>query len=465
MKKKLIQINNLNRYRNLFLLLKNSTLLTMPSVAGILLALFAIPIHLQLNGKVDYGNYIFFHFIIFFGLLLNFGINKIVTIEIAKNKNVSKIIKQSINLSFYISLIILLIGIISSYFLENIFYYSSITIGLCITVLYLTLEGILQGLKRFKSLSIVNFIFYTISLNIPSISLLYENNSFEKLIIFSLIIKIFAVLICISCLKNYVKKKVIANYSFFLKLKKYSKWYLLFNLNIQIFDILDKYLIKIFLGPAALAIYSIPFQLAGKITTFSKSISAVLLPEIAFGNQKEKINFNQSINFYTLIIPILLLLTFPVLEKFLSIWLRDQFSSQILDLTKIFIIIAWLAGISHILITYFEGKEKIKYNTLLELYLVIPFLIILLITLFKFKNLIYISFILLAKEIVLLLFRSQKIAKKINNIFAVYTIIIIVTINLIISLINDKYFIYSYIILFIFCTFIFFREYNKREFK
>ena len=121
-------------------------------------------------------------------------------------------------------------------------------------------------------------------------------------------------------------KKVIANYSFFLKLKKYSKWYLLFNLNIQIFDILDKYLIKIFLGPAALAIYSIPFQLAGKITTFSKSISAVLLPEIAFGNQKEKINFNQSINFYTLIVPILLLLTFPVLEKFLSIWLRDQFS-------------------------------------------------------------------------------------------------------------------------------------------
>ena len=142
MKKKLIQVNNLNRYRHLFLLLKNSTLLTMPSLAGILLALFAIPIHLQLNGKVDYGNYIFFHFIIFFGLLLNLGINKIITIEISKNKNVSIIIKQSINLSVYISIIILLIGVIASYFLENIFYYSSITFGLCITVLYLTLEGI-----------------------------------------------------------------------------------------------------------------------------------------------------------------------------------------------------------------------------------------------------------------------------------------------------------------------------------
>ncbi len=88
MKKKLIKISSSNKYKNLFLLLKNSALLTMPSVIGILLALIAIPVHLQVNGKVDYGNYIFFHFIIFFGLLLNFGINKIVTIEIAKDKNI-----------------------------------------------------------------------------------------------------------------------------------------------------------------------------------------------------------------------------------------------------------------------------------------------------------------------------------------------------------------------------------------
>ena len=106
MKKKLTQISKSNKYKNLFLIIKNSTLLTMPSIFGILLALFAIPIHLQLNGKVDYGNYIFFHFIIFFGLLLNFGINKIVAIEIAKNKQTTKIIYQSLKLSIYLFFII-----------------------------------------------------------------------------------------------------------------------------------------------------------------------------------------------------------------------------------------------------------------------------------------------------------------------------------------------------------------------
>ena len=463
MKKKLIKTYHSNKYEQFFSLLKNSTLLSIPSVIGILLALIAIPIHLQVNGKADYGNYIFFHFIIFFGLLLNFGINKIVAIEIAKNKDVSKIIKQSIYISLYLSVIIFISGIILSYFSKNFHYFSIITFGICITVLYLTLDGILQGLKKFKSLSLSNFIFYTISLNIPSISLIHKISSFEKLIIFSIIIKIFAVLLCIGSLKTHVKKNIESNYNFFDKLKKYSKWYLLFNLNIQVFDILDKYLIKIFIGPAALAVYSIPYQLAGKITIFSKSISAVLLPEISYGKQKDKISFNQSINFFTLIIPILLFLIFPILENFLSFWLKDQFSQQILDLTKIFIIVAWLSGISHILITYFEGKKKIKYNTLLELYLIIPFLMVLLIVLIKFKNLIYIATILFAKEIILLLVRSQKIKNKINNIFIIYSVIIIVVINLIISLKYDTYFFYSYVVLFIYSAVIFFKKYNKRK--
>jgi hypothetical protein len=188
-----------------------------------------------------------------------------------------------------------------------------------------------------------------------------------------------------------------------------------------------------------------------------------LLPEISYGNKKDKINFNQSINFYTLIIPILLLLVFPFLENFLNIWLKDQFSKKILDLTKIFIIVAWLSGISHILIAYFEGKKKIKYNTILELYLIIPFLIILFIVLLKFENLIYVSLVLFTKEIILLLFRSQKIKKKINNLITVYFIIIMVTINLIVSLKYDIYFLYSYLALAIFNTVIFYKEYNKRK--
>ena len=120
-------------------------------------------------------------------------------------------------------------------------------------------------------------------------------------------------------------------------------------------------------------------------------------------------------------------------------------------------------SISHILITYFEGKKKIKYNTLLELYLIIPFSTVLLFVLFKFENLIYISTILFAKEIILLFFRSQKIKNKINNLFRMYLIIIIVAVNLLISLKYDAYFLYSFLILFIYSIVVFFKEYYKKE--
>ncbi len=161
--------------------------------------------------------------------------------------------------------------------------------------------------------------------------------------------------------------------------------------------------------------------------------------------------------------PILLLLIFPILENLLSIWLKNQYSEKILDLTKIFIIIAWLSGISHILITYFEGKKQIKYNTLLELYFIFPFIIVLLIILLKFENLIYISAVIFAKEIILLLFRSQKIKTKIENLYTIYSLIIMVSINLIISIKYEIYFIYSYLILFFFSAVIFYREYNKKK--
>ena len=325
-----------NKINKLFNLLKYSTILSLPSFLGIVFAIIAIPVHLQINGKSDYGNYIFFHFIISFGLLLNIGINKIVAVELAKRKFVVEIIKQSLKLSLNIIFIITIISVMSCFIFEKYYNIFTIGIGLSITVIYLTLDGILQGFKKFKLLSIVNFIFYTLSLNIPSICLILDNTlDFENLIIFSIFLKIFSIITILIYIKKFYKIEYNKNskYNFITKFKKYSKWYSLHMLNLQIFDFMDKYLIKIFIGPVALAIYSIPYQLAGKLTILSKSISAVLLPEISYSN--EKVNFNHSLNIFTFIIPLFILIIFPFLDEVLVLWLKDQYSIEILYLTKI----------------------------------------------------------------------------------------------------------------------------------
>ena len=330
-----------------------------------------------------------------------------------------------------------------------------IGIGLSVTVVYLTLEGILQGFKNFKLLSIVNFVFYTLSLNIPSIFLLINNTlDFKDLIKFSIFLKLFSILIILFYLKKFFKSNYKENskYNFTLKFKKYSKWYSLHLLNIQIFDFMDKYLIKFFMGPVALAIYSIPYQLAGKLTILSKSISAVLLPEISYNNEKG--SFNHSLNAFTFIIPIFILVTFPFLDRILFFWLQDQYSEKILELTKIFLIVSWISGISHILISFFEGKKKIKFNTILEIYFLVPFLLALSYILFEFKNLILISFVLLLKECMLIIFRTNKIKKNIYFVYSIYLNIIIVLINLVVNMYYNQYFLYSFIMLILFNSFL-----------
>ena len=58
-----------------------------------------------------------------------------------------------------------------------------------------------------------------------------------------------------------------------INLKNNSRWLTLNNLLIQFYDLSDKYLVKIFLGPVAIATYSIPQQLTGKLSIFSKKLS------------------------------------------------------------------------------------------------------------------------------------------------------------------------------------------------
>ena len=90
----------------------------------------------------------------------------------------------------------------------------------------------------------------------------------------------------------------------FLKLKKNSKWLTLNNVLIQFYDLFDKYLVKIFLGPIAIATYSIPQQLTGKLSILSKGFSAYLLTNLSRKNYDNKV-FNYALEIFLKIIPIL----------------------------------------------------------------------------------------------------------------------------------------------------------------
>ena len=440
------QINKAN-----FLLLSQSSILMLPSFLGFFLAFISIPIHLQIAGKEDYGNFLFFHFIFSIGLLLNGGLNKITLIEIAKKSHRNNFINQSLIITFTISLFFLFIFFLASIFL-NFFNLNTIItlIGISITIMYFTLEGILQGAGHFKYLSFFNFIFFSLSLNFPSIFLIFNKNlNFIDLIAFSLLIKFF----CIIFMFFLINKKIVftsykvKKFNIILELRKYSLWYFMHLINNQIYDFIDKYLIKFFLGPAALALYSISNQITGKLAVVSKSLSAALLPKIS-NNKKFDINFIISLKLFIFLLPIPLIFFFYIIEDFLIWWLKTSFETSLVTLTKIFLIISWLSCISHILITYFEGKKIIKINTLLEIKFSVIFILIVLVASMQ-KQLILISVVLLFKELILFYLRLNRVSINENLKKSFIISIIFVLFNLCFAIFNKDLMIIFYILIII----------------
>lgn len=407
----------------------NSVFSAMPGFMSILLSFLSIPIYLKNAGAEEYGSYIFLHFLCFVSPVLNFGLGKISTIILAKNKKndliAISLLKKTIKNS-----ILVLILLSSFYLINNIFFsISNSTIflalsGIFITTIFITIEGIYQGKKLFSGLMLINFFFYGVSLSLPPILFIQFTQSHKIIFIISLLIKLSTILFAFHYL---FKKKNLNFFSINTHFDKYlssQKWFSISNVLNILYDFIDKYLIKIQIGSAALAIYSIPQQLTGKLSIFSKGVAAVLLPSIAQEKNNQLINkdFILSFKIFTFLIPILIFTIFNFYDIFFQLWLGKDFNNEIIKIAKIFSISTWISCLSHLIISHYEGSGFVKKNTKIEL-IFFPFFLFILYFSITNQNLQLIAIVILLKEILLFFFRSLNFIKKIKVVKYSYIVI------------------------------------------
>ena len=187
------------------------------------------------------------------------------------------------------------------------------------------------------------------------------------------------------------------------------------------------------MGPIAIATYSIPQQLTGKLSILSKGLSAYLLTNLS-KKKHDNIVFNYALKIFLTIIPILIFLLFPIYEFFLNFWLEDQYSNKILLLTKIFSLCAIFSCASHILITKFEASKTLNRNLKVEFFLMPFFLFSLYFYSSNKFSLIEISFLILLKEVILLFLRLNLLRKIIKNLFTHYIYILFFLLTLYLSI-------------------------------
>ena len=431
-------------------LYSNSLIISAPGFISIFLSLFAIPIHINTLGMGNFGDYIFFHIALSFSFLLCVGIPKSIIIASGKNlKHKNKIAYEGIKYSLYLLFIIYSIFLINqkySIIIFEVFELEYLVYGIMISILYLVLEGILQSNKKFFFLSINNFIFYSLSLSLPSIILIYnENLDLNTLIMISVMIKFLVILIVFFILIkqgliNKTKKEILIK-----TIKKNSLWLTLNSFLVQLYEMLDKYLIKLLFGGASLALYSIPQQITGKLSVLSRGFGTFLMPFLSEGSKKN--DYNTTLKIFYCLIPLVIFILFPFYNIILSAWIGETFNEELLNLTKIFSIIAILSSTSHILITRFEAEQLSKINFKLEIYILPIFLVSLALIFTHFNSLIYISLIILAKEFFLNIFRILYLKSKLRNIKLFLFNIFMHTILLILSFFNLNIFLILLIVL------------------
>ena len=425
---------------------KSGIILSLPGLLSIIISLVAIPIHLRIAGAESYGNYIIFHFILTISLMFNLGIGKSIVISMSNFPQKSKSIAyQGLRYTFVISFLISLLFILLNFINREIFEYffsSNTTFAyfiICIisTIFYISLEGILQGNEKYKSLSFYNFLFFSLSLTLPSLTLLYNSEfDLDNLLLISTCLKVLTVvtmlvLIIFNSLIKISNNNILKN-----NLKKNSKWLTLNNILVQFYDIFDKYLVKVFLGPIALATYSIPQQLTGKLTIFSKGFSVILLTILS----KKKIDnkdLNQTIKIFLKIAPAFIFLIFPFYSILLNFWLGNEFNENILYLTKIFSLCGIFASTSHILVTKFEASQTLKRNLKFEFILMPFFILVLYIFISSNYSLLYIASVILIKETILLFLRLNFLKKEIKDIIHYYLYSIFFILMLYLSFRNE----------------------------
>ena len=114
------------------------------------------------------------------------------------------------------------------------------------------------------------------SISLPAFFLLINNdlyNNVEILFKLSIYLKILGLISLVVVLiskklfnSEFLSNKITKDFT------KQANWLTLSSVYIQIFDFLDKYLIKIFLGSTSLAVYSIPQQISGKLSVLSDAL-------------------------------------------------------------------------------------------------------------------------------------------------------------------------------------------------
>lgn len=370
---------------------KNTLMLYFRMLFSMLVSLYTSRVVLQVLGVEDYGIYnVVGGFVAMFSLLsssLSVAIQRFLTFELGKNENLhlSEVFSTSINLLLFLSLLIIILAeSFGLWYINNVLNYPPQRVNavnvifqislitFIINLLSIPYSSLLAAYEKFNVYALVSILEVVLKLIVV---LVLEYFSFDKLIIYSLLLLLVAIIIrmiyVIYINKSFhdIRYKIKIDFGIVREMFGFTAWNFLGTISWfgkkQVLDLL----FNLYHGVTINAARAIATQVANATSLFVNSFTTAVNPQItksySVGDMQTTNNliFKASKLSYFL----LLLLAVPILlniDLLLNFWLGvvPPFS---VDFSRIEVLVVLLDSISMPLITLVLATGKVRNYQLL----------------------------------------------------------------------------------------------------
>lgn len=377
----------------------NITAIVIPTLVALpVLGMLARMLNVEL-----FGIFTLIFAILGYASVFDMGLSRALVRSISINRNSNVDIKEYL---FTSSIIVVSIGCIVSLviflFRSNIAFLLNVTdliyidvvnclllVSFVIPFLLLNIvwQAYLEGLERFKELSILKVI-TSVLLSVIPLLLMF----IQKTIVFAVLGLVFARLISflVFYFYAYSELKLYQNYNIFNKCKlkelfKFGSWLTISNIISPMMVYFDRFVLSSMVGATNVALYTAPSEIVSKLLMVPSAVSKTLFPKLS---NKLDIGAVYKISIFLLLIVFIMILPFFIFsEEILTLWLGSGYEAASTTL-RILLVGFIFNSLAQLPYTYIQAKGFSNVTAKIHLLEIIPYFILLnfLVSLYSFNG-------------------------------------------------------------------------------
>lgn len=377
---------------------RNATYNLIGAVLPVLLALVTVPIYLKLVGVDRYGVLAIAWLLLGYFGLFDLGLGRATTYSIAALKDGDPQERADV---FWTAIATnIFMGLIGGgvlwaaghFFFDQIFKVEAALrpeilasvplLALAVPIATLTgvLSGALTGRERFVETNIVSVLSTSLFQIFPILVALVWGPNLSLLLAAAVAARAVAIAVlwwrCHVLITRGQKHRFVKAQA--KELLGYGSWVTLTGLFGPILVILDRFAIGAVLGAKAVTIYTVPFQLAQRITMFPNALVSAVFPKLPTASPQDRIDLSEkAIRVLLAVISLPILGAIYILHPFLDLWVGKELGGQAAGVGTLIILGYWVNAFAIVPYSWLQGTGRPDLVTKVLLLQIPPYLLLL----------------------------------------------------------------------------------------